>query len=158
MGYCRKIEKKLPLIHANTLEGVSSTGPKPHPSPPVTELKPLLAQRQGPGWGRRICGISRQAGCAHPDLHSELSQPGYWSNTNGTGGGGDAQPGLHPIHSWDKLSERGVSMPKSCLNEHQASRTTVLPEELVLLPTGPSSPTLLGDAADCQAPRPHHTS
>lgn len=49
-------------------------------------------------------------------------------------------------------------MPKSCLDEHQASRTTELLEELMLLSTGPSSPTLLGDAADCQAPRPHHIS
>lgn len=38
-------------------------------------------------------------------------------------------------------------MPKCCLDEHQGSRTPALPEELMLLPTGPSSPALLGDAA-----------
>ena len=53
-------------------------------------------------------------------------------------------------------------MHKCCPAERQASRTTVLPEELLVLPTGPSSPTLLSKSqarqqtAECHVPR--HTS
>lgn len=61
------------------------------------------------------------------------------------------------IHGMSSLREE-YSCSKCCLDEHQASRTTVLPEEPMLLPTGSSLPTLLGNIADCQAAGPHHTS
>lgn len=58
--------------------------------------------------------------------------------------------------------ERGESMHKHCPAESQATRTTALPEEVLLLPTGPSSPTLLGEnqARQQTAERhvPHHAS
>lgn len=53
-------------------------------------------------------------------------------------------------------------MHKHCLAEPQASGTTMLLQELLLLCTGPSSPTLLGESqvrqqtAECHVP--HHTS
>lgn len=52
--------------------------------------------------------------------------------------------------------ERGESMHKRCPAERRASRTIALLEELLLLPTGPSSPTLLGESQARQQTAERH--
>lgn len=134
------------------------------PAALVTELRSLLALRTDTsklGQGRRICIVSSHPRFAHLGLCSVSAQPNR-SNTNSTARGGDAQPGSCPVHSWGDLTRERTVLHRHCPTESQAGRTTALPEELLSLPTGPPTPTLLGKSQGKQQTSehhiPHHTS
>lgn len=54
--------------------------------------------------------------------------------------------------------KRGESLHRHCLAEWPGGTIIALPEELLLLPMGPSSPTLLGESQARQQTAEHHVS